>query len=621
MADKPNKVEEIKVNSNHLRGDLAAGLESDSTGFDEQGVQLLKFHGLYQQQNRDERKASRTAQVAEGPTEVVAPKPGKNHSFMLRTRLPGGHLTAEQYLVHDDIAGRYANGTLRITTRQCFQFHGIIKGELKFTLQELNDMLITSLGACGDVVRNVVCCPAPIEDPIRRQIEAVTHQISDHLLPRTRAYHEIWLDDEKVYDGEKLSEDEPIYGKTYLPRKFKIAVAYPGDNCVDVYTQDIGLIAIADGATLLGFNVVAGGGMGMNHTKADTFPRLGDPLAFITPEQVMAVVENIVLLQRDYGNRSDRKYARMKYLIHNWGIDRFRAELEARLGYSLKPFAPMPALENELHLGWQDQGSGRWFLGISVENGRVADVGERRLKSGLRAVVEAFRLGVRLTPNHDILLTGIRPEQRGTIEALLHTYGVEVAEPLSNIQLFSMACVALPTCGLAVAEAERALPAVIDGLEQEAARLGLADERISIRMTGCPNGCARPYVADVAFVGRSMDQYLVLVGGQSNGTRLNVAYKDLVQREELVREVTALFDHFKHERVGTETFGDFCQRIGVDGLRERAGFYLAQANGSSLTETTNRDAGNNGNGHNEATGISGRDSAGEHNDAGHTATA
>jgi sulfite reductase (ferredoxin) len=599
-GDKPNKVEVTKAASDYLRGSLAEELAADTSGFNEQDVQLLKFHGLYQQQNRDERKAARSAAPAapaspgdsavpadEAAAAPVAPanraaeiggKPAKNISFMLRTKLPGGHLTADQYLVHDDIADRYANGTLRITTRQCFQFHGIIKGDLQATLQELNELLVTSLGACGDVVRNVVCCPAPFEDPIRRQIEAVTFQISDHLLPRTRAYHEIWLDNEKVYDGEKLNTDEPIYGKTYLPRKFKIAVAYPGDNCVDVYTQDIGLVAIADGATLLGFNVIVGGGMGMNHTKADTFPRLGDPLGFITPDQVIQVVENIVMVQRDYGNRTDRKYARMKYLIHNWGIDRFREELEGRLGYALLPFAPMPPLENELHLGWRDQGNGRWFLGLSIENGRLADFGDRRLKSGLRAVVETFRPGVRLTANHDILLTDILPTQRAELEALLRTYGIDVREPLSNIQLFSMACVALPTCGLAVAESERALPAVIDELEVAAAEMGLADERISIRMTGCPNGCARPYVADVAFVGRSMDQYLVLVGGQSNGTRLNVPYKDLVARDELGREVAALFDHFRLDRLPGETFGDFCQRIGVDALRTRADVYLSQSN-------------------------------------------
>ena len=389
------------------------------------------------------------------------------------------------------------------------------------------------------------------------------------------AYHEIWLDNEKVYDGEKEMTEEPIYGKTYLPRKFKIAVAYPGDNCVDVYTQDIGLVALAEGDSLIGFNVIVGGGMGMNHTKADTFPRLGDPLGFITPDQVVPVVETIVLVQRDYGNRTERKHARMKYLIHNWGIDRFRDEVETRLGYRLQPFAPMPPLSNQLHLGWQAQGDGHWFLGISIENGRIADVGERRLKSGLRALVETFRPGVRLTPNHDILFTGLHADQRPAVDALLRQYGIEPSEALSHIQLFSMACVALPTCGLAVAESERALPGVIDELEREVARLGLEAEEISVRMTGCPNGCARPYVADVAFVGRSMDQYLLLVGGRNNGTRLNVPYKDLVRREHLVREVVPLLVYFKQARVPGEIFGDFCDRIGVPDLTAFADSYLA----------------------------------------------
>jgi len=573
--DQPNKVELIKASSDQLRGSVAAELASDSTHFAEADKQLLKFHGLYQQEDRDQRKAAR----ADGGE--------KAYSFMLRTRLPGGHLTPAQYLVHDDLATRYANDTLRITTRQCFQFHGLIKGDLQATLQALNAELVTSLGACGDVVRNVMCCPAPVLDPIRHQIEAITRQISDHLLPRTRAYHEIWLENEKVYDGEKEMTEEPIYGKTYLPRKFKIAVAYPGDNCVDVYTQDIGLIAVAEGATLIGFNVVVGGGMGMNHTKADTFPRLGDPLGFITPEQVVPVVETIVLVQRDYGNRTERKHARMKYLIHTWGIDRFRDEVETRLGYALQPFAPMPALANELHLGWQAQGDDRWFLGISVENGRIADVGDLRLKSGLRAAVESFRPDVRLTPNHDILLTGLRSDQRPAVDALLRSYGIVPKEELSNIQLFSMACVALPTCGLAVAEAERALPGVIDELEQEVARLGLDGEQISVRMTGCPNGCARPYVADVAFVGRSDDQYLFLIGGRNNGTRLNVPYKDLVRRADLVREVVPLLVYFQEARQPGEIFGDFCARVGVPELTAYATAYFASKDAAAKAVPAN----------------------------------
>jgi sulfite reductase (ferredoxin) len=547
---KSNKVETIKAASNGLRGELAAVLENGAPGFDEAGKVLIKYHGLYQQEDRDERKAQRGAE--------------KSHSFMLRMRLPGGELTADQYLACDDLANRFANGTLRVTTRQTFQYHGIIKGDLKRTMQALNDHLITTLAACGDVVRNVVCCPAPIDDPVRRQIAAVTRQISDHLLPRTRAYHELWLDDERVHDGEAANTEEPIYGKTYLPRKFKIAIAYPGDNCVDVYTQDI------DGPTLLGFNVVVGGGMGMNHTKPDTFPRLGDPLSFITPEQVIPVVEQIVLIQRDFGNRTERKHARMKYLVHTWGIDRFRDELEARLGYALQPFAPMPPMENELHLGWQPQGDGRWFLGISVENGRIADVGATRLKSGLRAVVATFRPAIRLTPNHDILLADLAAEQRPAVDALLARFGIFPAEELSLVQRHSMACVALPTCGLAVAESERALPGVIDELEQEIAQLGLADERISVRMTGCPNGCARPYVADIAFVGRSHDQYLLLLGGRSNGTRLNVPYKDLVRTADLVREVVPLLTFFRDDRAANETFGDFCHRVGADHLRAQA---------------------------------------------------
>lgn len=571
MAGKPNRVEEIKANSDQLRGTLAADLENESSGFGEADKQLLKFHGLYQQENRDDRKTARTAEAP-----ATNGKPGKHHAFMLRLRLPGGAMRADQYLAFDRIADEFANGTLRITTRQTFQFHGVIKGELRPTLQAINDQLVTTLAACGDVVRNVVCCPAPLDDPIRRQIAEITRQISDHLLPRTRAYHEIWLDNEKVHDGEKANTAEPIYGKTYLPRKFKIAIAYPGDNCVDVYTQDIGLVAIADGDRLAGFNVIVGGGMGMNHTKADTFPRLGDPLGFITPAQTIEGVEQIVTVQRDYGDRTDRKHARMKYLIHEWGIDRFRSEVETRLGYALQPVAPMLPLENELHLGWQEQGDGRWFLGISVENGRIADTDFVRLKSGLRAAIETFRPNVRLTPNHDILLTNLAPEERPAVDALLAEHGIAPAGALSNIQLFAMACVALPTCGLAVAESERALPGVVDALELEVARLGLDAERISVRMTGCPNGCARPYVADIAFVGRSMNQYLLLLGGRSNGTRLNVPYKDLVRTEELVRELTPLLTYFRDAQQGDETFGDFCQRVGVEALRVYADSYFSR---------------------------------------------
>jgi sulfite reductase (ferredoxin) len=547
-------VEGIKEASNHLRGELAEQLHNENDYFDESGKQLLKFHGLYQQDDRDQRKAARTGE--------------KTHSFMLRTRVPGGLLTTDQYLAHDDLAQEYANGTLRITTRQCFQFHGLLKGDLQATIRGLNDALITSLGACGDVVRNVVCCPAPHHDAIRTQIQAVTQEISNHLLPRTRAYHELWIDGEKVdLEAPPQDESEPIYGKTYLPRKFKIAVAYPGDNCVDVYTQDVGLVAIVQEGELLGFNLIAGGGMGMNHTKADTFPRLGDLIGFITPAQVVQVVETIVLVQRDFGNRSDRKHARMKYLIHEWGVARFVAAVEERLGWTLAPAAPMLPLENELHHGWHDQGDGRWFLGLSVENGRIKDEGDFRLRSGLRAVVERFRPGVRLTANQDLLLTGIAPHDIDAVNQMLATFGIPLPSTLSVVQRYSLACVSMPTCGLALAEAERALPSVIDALEVELAQRGLDAEPFTVRMTGCPNGCARPYVADLAFVGRSADTYIVYVGGASNGTRLNQPYKDLVKREQLVDAVLPLLDLFRDERQPGERFGDFCHRVGVETLQ------------------------------------------------------
>jgi sulfite reductase (ferredoxin) len=417
------------------------------------------------------------------------------------------------------------------------------------------------------VVRNVMACPAPIDDPVRRAIRATTVALSDHLLPRTRAYHEVWLDGEKVYSGLADAQEEPIYGKTYLPRKFKIAIAYPGDNCVDVYTQDVGLVAVveqsAEGERLRGYNVLVGGGMGMHHTKPDTFPRLGDLLGFITPEQVVNVVEQIVLIQRDYGNRVDRKQARMKYLIHNWGVSRFRTELEARVGYALQPPVPMPAMENNLHLGWHPQGDGNWFLGVSVENGRVQDTAERQLKRGLRAVVDHFRPGVRLTANHDIMLTDVAPADREQIDALLSQFGIRQSQEISLVERYAMACPAMPTCGLALAESERALPAIIDALEQEVAALGLENERITIRMTGCPNGCARPYVADIGFVGRSKDQYAVFLGGRNDGTRLNQVYADLVAGGDLVATIRPLLVYFKAARRPGERFGDFCSRIGM----------------------------------------------------------
>lgn len=563
MTTKKSKVETFKQESNHLRGGISHTLQAETNSFQEAEKQLLKFHGTYQQDDRDQRTGDRRAVKA--------------ISFMVRSRIPGGILTADQYLAHDELAGRYANGTLRITTRQGLQLHGVLKGDLKATIADINRTLITTLGACGDVVRNVMCCPAPRHSAVAAQVEEVTRQVAALTSPRTRAYHEIWLDEEKVYDGAKeAAESEPLYGDTYLPRKFKMAIAYAGDNCVDIYAQDLGLIAISYGDKLLGFNVVAGGGLGMTHNKPETFPRLGDPIGFATPEQASNVVAAIVGIHRDFGDRANRKHARLKYILHDRGVDWFKQELNARLGFELAPFAPQPALDLDLHLGWQEQGDGHWYLGISVENGRVQDEGTVQMRSGLREVIRRFHPNVRLTPNHDILLTDLHLADRPAIDALLAEYGIAQADRLSNVQLYSMACPALPTCGLALAESERVMPNVVDELEAAVAGIGLASEKFTVRMTGCPNGCARPYVADLAFVGRSADKYLVLVGGNQNGTQLNQPFADLVPLDQLVPSVLPLFVLFRDTRYPNEPFGDFCNRVGVEKLQQFATAYQGE---------------------------------------------
>lgn len=549
---KPSKsgVETIKEQSDGLRGNLAQALQEDSDHFGDKEKQLVKFHGIYQQDDRDRRQGGRT------------------YIFMVRSKLPGGSLSADQYLVQDALSDRYGDGTLRITTRQDFQMHGVIKGDLKSAVRELNENLVTTLGACGDVVRNVVFSPVPAFKLYEREIERIALQISNYLLPRTRAYHEIWIDGEKVVDGKEAAEEtEPIYGKNYLPRKFKIGIAPPGDNSIDVYTQDVGLIAVVEGEELVGFNVLVGGGLGMTHKKPETFPRLADPLAFITPEETIPVIEQIVFIQRDHGDRADRRHARLKYLIHEWGLERFKKELEGRLGYRLKPVAPTPPLELELYLGWHEQGEGKWYIGISVENGRIKDEGDLLLKTGLREIVSRYRPGVRLTPSQDLLLTDVNEDDREKIDELLARYGIRQEYQLSNARKYAMACPALPTCGLAITESERIFPRVIDQFEVELAQLGLSDERITIRMTGCPNGCARPYVADIGFVGRSLDQYTIFLGGRSDGTRLNEPFKDLVPLNELVPTLRPLFVAFRSDRRPGESFGDFCYRLGIETLR------------------------------------------------------
>lgn len=550
-----SKNERLKASSDYLRGPIASDLADGTPRFSEDSVQLLKFHGSYQQEDRDKR--------------LVIHKDGgaKAYQMMLRTRIPGGEMSAAQYLAHDAIADRYASGTLRITTRQGIQLHGILKSNLRATIQDINATLLTTLGACGDVNRNVMACPAPVTTRAQAQVERVAHDIATRLAPRSRAYADLWIDGEKLEAEEP--ETEPLYGPTYLPRKFKVGVAFPGDNCVDIYTQDIGLVAELNGAELAGFTLLIGGGMGMTHGKTETHPRLALPFAFVTPAEALEVVETIVTIQRDYGDRQNRKHARMKYLVEERGVDWFREETQRRLGRALAAPRPIAWEGVHDHLGWHKQDGENWYLGLYIENGRIKDTAKVRLRSGLRAVIERFQPGVRLTGQQNILLTDIPYTRRSAVQALLKEYGVAVTPQRAGVRRFAMACPALPTCGLALAEAERALPDLVTAIEADLRALGMRGEKLSVRMTGCPNGCARPYMGDIGIVGRSKDLYNLYIGGDWANTRMNTLYADSVRIGDITATIHPLLALWRDERRPGETFGDYTNRVGVAALRAR----------------------------------------------------
>jgi len=555
-AVKRSAVEGIKENSRQLRGTIALDLVNEADHFSEADKQLLKFHGTYQQEDRDARKTRRKDGV------------GKHHMFMVRCKIPGGRLTAKQYLAVDDIAGAHANGTLRFTSRQGIQFHGVLKSQLRETIADINACLLSTLGACGDVERNVMACPAPHHhDGVHAQLQETAKVLAAHLAPRTRAYHEIWLNGQPVGESASEADVEPLYGKVYLPRKFKTGLALPQDNCIDVYAQDLGLLAIVEDGTIVGYNVIVGGGMGMTHGNANTFPHLGRPICYVPAQAVVGAAEAVVKLFRDHGNRADRKRARIKYLVHDWGVEKFRRTLSDYIGGPLHEPRPLTVSDFDLHLGWHPQGDGKCFYGLSIENGRVKDEGSLRLRSGLRALVERFQAEIRLTPLQDILLCDLPADAKGEIDKTLAEYGIPRPDTLSNVQKHSMACPAVPTCGLAISESERALPNVVDQLEIELKRLGLEQERISVRMTGCPNGCVRPYQSDIGIVGRSGDKYTLFVGGHTVGHRLNFVLKDLVPLNDLVPTVLPVLENFKRDRRRDETFGDYCQRRGAEQLQ------------------------------------------------------
>jgi sulfite reductase (ferredoxin) len=547
MSPKPeSKVEIAKRNGRQLRGTIAETLASEATHFEHDDVQLLKFHGTYQQDSRDERRGREAAGVE------------KAYSFMVRVAIPAGAITAEQYLGLERIAEQHGNGTLRVTTRQGFQFHGVLKGDLKATIAGVHQELLTTISACGDVQRNVMGCAAPLADADHAAVREVAEALARELRPNSRAYHEIWLDGEKQVS---TGNEEPFYGEVYLPRKFKVAVGLSIDNCVDVWSQDVGLLAIVTDGKIQGFNLLVGGGLGMTHNKGDTTARLAQPLGFVPTAHGVEAVRLVASIFRDHGNRSDRRHARLKYLIAEWGIDKFREEFQRRAAFRLAPAVPLDSLPFHDHLGPHRQPDGRSFYGVFIQSGRIEDTPRNRVKTALHEIITRLRPGIRLTGQQNLLLTDLEQHSVRQVELLLRRHGVTPPQELSAARRFSMACPALPTCGLAVAESERAIPDLLDQFEAELEGLGLREAPLTIRMTGCPNGCARPYTADLAFVGRSLGLYNVYVGGGLASDRLVDLYRADVPIDDLLLVTRPLLARWSTERREGEGLGDFYQRI------------------------------------------------------------
>lgn len=585
-APKVSKVEGIKERSNALREPIATEILQDTTHFSEDGIQILKFHGSYQQDNRDNRVKGQE----------------KDYQFMLRTRSPGGFIPPQLYITLDQLSDQYGNGTLRATTRQGFQLHGVLKKNLKTVMAALIRNMGSTLGACGDLNRNVMAPPAPYKNrPDYRYAWEYANHVADLLTPQTGAYYEIWLDGEKVISAEEdpavvaarqrngtgtifHDKEEPIYGTHYMPRKFKCAVTVPGDNSVDLFSQDLTLVVMTDAqGELEGFNVYAGGGLGRTHNKEETFARAADPIGYVEKADVYDLIKAIVATQRDYGDRGDRRHARMKYLLHDWGVDQFRSVVERYFGKPIQPSKPLPPFRYEDFLGWHEQGDGKLFLGLSIQNGRIKDDGSLRLKTALREIVQTYSLPMRVTPHQNVLFYDIDPADRGAIQKLLDESGIQLEEAIDPLERYSMACPALPTCGLAIAESERILPAVLERIRALLTKVGLPEESLVARMTGCPNGCARPYLAELGFVGQAPDAYQVWLGADPHQTRLAQPYLEKMPLRDLEATLEPLLIYFKKNRTPGESFGDFCHRVGHEALRQFAANYQ-----SGLTTTSGK---------------------------------
>lgn len=558
---KLTAVEGIKQESRLLRGTIADEIASPTACFNSDNIQLLKFHGSYQQDDRDLRTERKKAGL------------DKAYSMMLRLRIPGGRCTADQFLSMLDVCEELGNSTVKITTRQTIQLHGIVKDNLRPTIKRVNELALSTLAACGDVNRNIMCCPAKRVSPVHAELQRITDELTEAMAPKTPAYHELWVSEPDSTEKELVGggqETEPLYGPTYLPRKFKMGIALPEDNCIDIYTQDLGLLAVVREGQIVGYNVLVGGGMGTTPAKKTTYPALGKRMAFVTPEQVVGVCQAILKVQRDNGNRTDRKLARMKYLVDRWGIDKFRQEVETYFGDRLEDCKPDDVTGVDDHMGWQEQGDGKWSYGLNIENGRLYDNDQVQYKAAIRAICEEFDTEIRMTGHQSLIFTDIDAAKKDRLIQLITQHHIRTTEETSTVRRWSMACVALPTCGLAITESERRLPGLIDGLEQPLAKLGLDRERFTIRMTGCPNGCARPYNADMALVGKAKDRYTLYVGGGWLGNRLAYIYKDLVPDSQVVDEMVGVFAAYKANRQEGESIGDFCSRVGKDDLQEMA---------------------------------------------------
>lgn len=552
MNDKLPEAELLKLNSRFLRGHIEEGLADLATGaISDDDNKLLKFHGSYMQDHRDLRDERRHQKLE------------PLYSFMVRLRLPGGVLTPQQWLGLDAIADDCSNGTLRLTTRQTFQFHEILKKDLKSLMQQVNTLMLDSKGACGDVNRNVVTNINPQQSSVHAEVYQAAQEISDKLCWQSGAYGEIWLGDECVFQSGE--PEEPFYGDVYLPRKFKIAIAVPPHNDCDVLANDIGLIAIVEQGKLKGFNVAVGGGFGMTYGEPGTYPRLATVAGFIAADKVVSACEAIAAIQRDFGDRSNRAHARFKYTIDDNGLDWFRDKFTEYHGQPLEAAKTFELRQNGDQFGWTEGENNLSHLTLYIPGGRVADTNKQQTRTGLREIAKILQGEFRVTCNQNLMIANITAEQRVEVEALVEKYQLDDGSHGSALRLNAMACVALPTCALAMAEAERYLPEFIDKLEKIVADAGLPDQLINIRMTGCPNGCARPYLGEIGLTGKAVGKYNLYLGADFSGQRLNRLYLENVDETTILDTLKPMVQQFAAERHENEYFGDFLVRQGIVG--------------------------------------------------------